>query len=200
MNKHLAFRVFWFGGFQINSRGLLTHPRGHCQDQMTRCSGTDFKKPSGSWFLLWLTENSQLPSKHMVPKLRHLPSTSQKEPRMWWPSQAIPGPWHCLPSCCWKKCLFSKHLLSTCHGTSFWPKRRHEWFTKTRTQASTCEPLPIPGPDFQEQNSILPECHQKPNWELPEDHIVCRKVGAICRASLPLGGPWSPPPTCLSSE
>lgn len=48
-----------------------------------------------------------------------------------------------------------------------------------------CEPPPVPGPDFQEQNSVLPECHQKPNEELPGDHIV--------------GGEEGPPATSLCS-
>lgn len=61
------------------------------------------------------------------------------------------------------------------------------------------EPLLIPGPDFQGQNSILPEC-QKPNQELPEDHIVCRKVGGHAPGVfVPVGATATATATSLSS-
>ena len=62
------------------------------------------------------------------------------------------------------------------------------------------EPLLILGPDFQGQNSILPECRQKPNRELPEDHIVCRKVGGHTPGFfIPVGATATATATGLSS-
>ena len=63
-----------------------------------------------------------------------------------------------------------------------------------------CEFLLVPGPDFQERNSVLPEYYQKPNEELPVDLIACGEEEAMCHASLFLQGWLPPPPTWPTSS
>lgn len=61
-----------------------------------------------------------------------------------------------------------------------------------------CEFLPVPGPDFQERNSVLPEYYQKPNEELPVDlmHAGRRRPRAtllcFCRGDCHLHPPVQP--------
>lgn len=63
-----------------------------------------------------------------------------------------------------------------------------------------CEFLPVPGPDFQERNSVLPEYYQKPNEELPVDLIACGEEESTCHTSLFLQERLPPPPTYPASS